>query len=145
MLFLRVNKVAVQLFCIALFCFVFLAHSAHGQTATTKAAMFVTPSNVITSAINNASDAVLKSGSSTFIPTISIANVSNTAVPLHISTVSPTDKPPKTTVKYSPKDTGRKFDGLSFFGGMILGAVVCVALLFSVKYYQAKKRSYHSL
>ncbi|XP_046849060.1 uncharacterized protein LOC124442615 isoform X2 [Xenia sp. Carnegie-2017] len=54
-------------------------------------------------------------------------------------------KTPSPTPASPPKDDGREFDGLSFFGGMILGSFICVALLILVKIYKAKKRSYHSL
>ena len=76
---------------------------------------------------------------------VSEQNISKTATAFSTSNVIHTIMPAHTTEKQSSKDTGRKFDGLSFFGGMILGAFICILLLFSVKYYQAKKRSYHSL
>jgi hypothetical protein len=94
----------------------------------------------------NASGVVLGNASSISVSTkISGISISNNAFSIHTSTTAPTNMPAHTTAKQMSKDNGRKFDGLSFFGGMILGAVICVILLFSVKYYQAKKRSYHSL
>jgi hypothetical protein len=83
--------------------------------------------------------------STSLMPATSQIVISKTIPVASSSTTAHPTKPAITTAKQTQKDTGRKFDGLSFFGGIILGAVICVLLLFSVKYYQAKKRSYHSL
>ena len=140
-MFHRVNT-AVQMFCIVLFCFVFLAHFRHASSSTT--ALPSTP-NTVSTAPSNSTGPSHTNSTSPFPATISQTSISNNTAPAQSSTIAPSIKPGKTTPKQAEKDTGRKFDGLSFFGGIILGAVICVFLLFSVKYYQAKKRSYHSL
>jgi CD164 antigen len=83
--------------------------------------------------------------STSLMPTTTSQIVISKTIPVASSSTTAHPTPAITTAKQTQKDTGRKFDGLSFFGGIILGAVICVLLLFSVKYYQAKKRSYHSL
>ena len=79
-----------------------------------------------------------------------VSRTTNATTSITATKTSSTASYVSTSVPVTPKQpskgsTGRKFDGLSFFGGMILGATICVVLLFSLKYYQAKKRSYHSL
>lgn len=99
------------------------------------------PINTLTQGGNYSMSTSISSGK---INTFNVSLISATATLMPPSQTTPA-KIVSTARPESNKGTGREFDGLSFFGGMILGATICVVLFFALKYYRAKKRSYHSL
>lgn len=83
--------------------------------------------------------------------TITPVPVTITATPV-MSTTLPTSSPtqPGTTSTKAPitptsTSSGRRFDGASFFGGIVLGAVLVVIFVFAYKWWQTRNKSYHSL
>lgn len=83
--------------------------------------------------------------------TITPVPITITATPA-MSTTLPTSSPtqPGTTSTKAPitptsTSSGRRFDGASFFGGIVLGAVLVVIFIFAYKWWQARNKSYHSL
>ena len=45
----------------------------------------------------------------------------------------------------APASGGRKFDGASFIGGIILGMVLTAIFILAYKWWQKRNKSYHSL
>lgn len=83
--------------------------------------------------------------------TITPVPITITATPA-TSTTLPTSSPtqPGTTSTKAPitptsTSSGRRFDGASFFGGIVLGAVLVVIFVFAYKWWQTRNKSYHSL
>ena len=59
---------------------------------------------------------------------------------------STTTQPATVTQVPTPAPTsGRKFDGASFVGGIILGIVLTGIFIFAFKWWQTRNKSYHSL
>ncbi|XP_028414695.1 sialomucin core protein 24-like [Dendronephthya gigantea] len=142
MLLYRINTLVGQILCTVLFCSVFFIHCT-SATETPTATIIPSPT-VVPKQLGNSSAAIIVSASTGNLTSFNAPSI-NPSVVISGSSVITSARPVKPTAKQMPKKSGRKFDGLSFFGGMILGAVICIILLFGVKYYQAKKRSYHSL
>lgn len=109
-----------------LFLFIFLAVSAENQTP---------PLNSTTTTTTPIKTSTTPTPSKTVPVTISSSST---------STSSPTNVPILQTTS-KPTESGRKFDGASFVGGIILGIVLAVIFILVYKWWQGKNKSYHSL
>lgn len=137
----QAQQMFLQVILLSTFCAVFGTPSTQVSATShvTTASKVTQPSHTTGSSISNS---VSSSTSSSTGKSTSTA----TSYSVILSTKTPTTHPTtKASTTAKPKGEGRKFDGLSFFGGVILGATICVILFFALKYYRAKKRSYHSL
>ncbi|KAJ7385673.1 hypothetical protein OS493_013699 [Desmophyllum pertusum] len=99
--------------------------------------------NTVTpSPISNSSTSVSPSITTTAIvisptksePVTPATSTATTGAPTQVPVVQPTTA-----------STGRQFDSASFFGGIILGIVITVILIFAFKWWQSRNKSYHSL
>jgi len=76
--------------------------------------------------------------------------VTTTAIPTKASTSPSTSRStiPTTSSTSStqhPTTKGRKFDAGAFFGGLFVGLVIAGVVGFAFKWWQSRKKSYHSL
>ncbi|CAH3126344.1 unnamed protein product [Porites lobata] len=76
---------------------------------------------------------------------------STTVSPTTTSSTTPTSTtstpPPKASIVPTAAriSSGRKFDGASFIGGIILGMVLTAIFILAYKWWQKRNKSYHSL
>ena len=87
------------------------------------------------------STSAIKIVSATVSPTMSTTPTSTpSASPSTTQTPSPVVQ---TTA--APSSGGRKFDGASFIGGIILGMVLTAIFILAYTWWQKRNKSYHSL